>query len=275
MTRPPSTGRTLAAAMTATMTATMAMMAACIDNRPVFLGGAGGQAQTDGGGGVGGQPNDGAADKLVLAPCVATPVSRDLITDFSDAHPALLGTTPDIEFEVQPGIVGGSFTFQRSGPTVTSLTIEPRGADQALGVTAKPRTPINGQATGFGFGIGWGATDGQCLDATGYTGVRFTIEGTLGTCQLQVGANFSRDLDNRLNLAGTCASGGEQCGSPLSGVLNPNTGTLEARFADMSGGSPVDLVDVTSLTGILWAFVAPADGSCDATFTVDDVAFYR
>ena len=141
-------------------------------------------------------------------------------------------------------------------------------------VTAKPGTPINSQAAYFGAGIGWGAIDGQCLDATGYSGVRFTIEGTLGTCQLLVGVNISRDLDARLNAAGTCAPG-NPCYGPTTGVSTPNTGSLEARFADMSGGIPVGQVDVTTLDGVFWTLVAPLDGSCVASFTIDDVAFFR
>lgn len=230
------------------------------------------------GGGSGGRDGDAsadAADATILAPCTPISVARDLITDFSDAHPAILGTMPDIEFEVQPGIVGGTFTYpQGGGLPPPSLAIEPRGADQALRVTANPGTPINSQAAGLGFGIGWGATDGQCLDATGYGGVRFTIDGTLGTCRLQVGVNFSRDLDARFNSAGTCVPG-SPCGPPATGVLTPNTGTLEARFADMTGGSPVDRVDVTALDGVLWTLIAPLDGSCVASFTIDDVVFVR
>ena len=231
----------------------------------------------DGGGGGAGRAGDASADAdaTILAPCTPIPVARDLITDFSDAHPAVLGTMPDIEFDVQPGIVGGTFTYpQGGGLPPPSLSIEPRGADQALRVTARPGTPINSQAAGLGFGIGWGATDGQCLDATGYSGVRFTIEGTLGTCQLLVGVNFSRDLDVRLNSAGTCPPG-NPCYGPTTGILTPNTGTLEARFADMSGGSPVDRVDATTLDGVLWTLIAPLDGSCVASFTIDDVVFFR
>ena len=58
-------------------------------------------------------------------------------------------------------------------------------------------------------------------------------------------------------------------------ILTPNTGTLEAKFADMIGGSPESQVDVTTLDGVLWELVAPPDGSCDANFTIDDVVFFR
>jgi len=227
------------------------------------------------GGGTAGQTDDAAADVAPLGhPCLALPVTRDLITDFSDAHAATLNQLPDIEFDVQPGMVGGTFTYQQVGLTAPTLSLESLGDGQALRVTASPGTPFNSQTTIFGFGIGWGAIDGQCLDATGTSGVRFTIEGTLGTCQLRVGANFSRDLDVRLNSAGSCGLE-SQCYSPVAGLLSPNTGVLEARFADMSGGSPVDRVDVTTLSGVVWALVAPLDGACGASFTIDDVAFFR
>ena len=256
--------------------AAVALTAACIDSHPVFFKARDGAAPKDSGvGDTAAEGNDGAADAMTLAPCMAIPVVRDLITDFSDAHPAMLGNLTDIEFDVQPGMVGGTFTYpQGGGLPPPSLSMEPRGADQALRVMAKPGKPINSQAAGLGVGIGWGATDGQCLDATGYSGVRFTIQGTLGTCQLLVGVNFSRDLDARLNAAGTCLSG-SPCYGPATGILTPNTGTLEARFADMTGGSPVNRVDVTTLSGVIWALLAPLDGSCDASFTIDDVRFFR
>jgi hypothetical protein len=252
----------------------LAWMAGCVDSHPVvFVGGEGGQGQMDSGGGAG-QANDGEADAALAHPCMAIPVARELITDFSDAHPATLQGLPDIEFDVQPGMVGGTFTYQQFGQTVAYLSIEPSGADEELRVTAKPGAPINGQVPTFGFGIGWGAIDGQCLDATGYGGLRFTIEGSLSTCQLWVGVNISRDLYTGFNAAGTCAVE-TQCNGPSTGPLTPNTGTFEARFADMSGGNPVGRVDVTSLSGINWTIVPPLDGSCDARFPVDDVAFIR
>ena len=251
----------------------LALMAGCVDNHPVYVGGTGGQGQIDSGGSAD-DANDGETDAALGPPCMAIPVTRDLITDFSDAHPATLQGTPDIEFDVQPGVVGGTFTYQQSGRPVANLSIEPSGADQALRVSAQPGTPINSQVAGFGFGIGWGAIDGQCLDATGYSGLRFTFEGTLGSCQLWVGVNISRDLYTGFNAAGTCAVEA-QCNGPSTGPLNPNTGTFEAKFADMYGGNPVGRVDVTTLSGITWTMVAPLDGSCDASFTVDDVAFFR
>jgi hypothetical protein len=166
-----------------------------------------------------------------------------------------------------PGV--GTATYAAPGLqplTVTELRSS-EGTLQALNVLAQPGEPLNPADNWFGVVLFMG--NPSCVDASAYGGVRFTIEGDLGTCLLQLEANTSED--NQVAFGGSCPD--SVCYGPLSAPVG--TGTTVVRFADMSGGVPLPTVDPTQLQGIQWALSTPTDGSppCQAQFTIRDVAF--
>lgn len=245
-----------------------------IDNRSVTFAGVVGHADAGG-------PVDGAVDIIQLPVCKGIPVNGALITDFSYATP---GTDPNgkpgIVFGIGSDLLGGSYTYSAPFLTAPQLSLEPRGDGQALRVTAIPGVPVtSGNAwLGFGFGIGIPPL-ALCLDASGYSGVQFTIEGSLGTCQLEFGVLFSEDDSIRDTPVGACAPEVTACYTPLFGPLVPGPGGIVmVPFADMpiSAGSPTSTVDTKAITGIQWELIAPLSGDpCVASFTVDDVSFFR
>ena len=107
--------------------------------------------------------------------------------------------------------------------------------------------------------------------------MQFTIDGSLGTCQLRFGVQISQDDKVEDDPRGGSCALRLLCFSPLSGALLPGAdGTVVVPFAQMSGGSPIKTVDATAITGINWQLVAPLTGDpCVASFTVDDVSFFR
>ena len=242
-----------------------------IDTRTVIVGSAAGRGDAGQG--------DVAAETVQLPVCKGTPLKAALITDLSDAVP---GTDskgqPQIIFGLDPaGLGGGTFTYAAPFLNAPMLSLEPKGDGQALRVLADPGVPVDGGDAWFGFGFGLFYIEGGCLDATGYAGVQFTIEGSLGTCQLRFGVSISEDDRGEDNpRGGSCALGAE-CYSPLSGPLLPGAdGIVMVPFAQISGGNPTKTVDATAITGVNWQLVAPLTGDpCVATFTVDDVSFVR
>jgi hypothetical protein len=155
--------------------------------------------------------------------------------------------------------------------------LEPKGDGQALRVLASPGVPVDSGDAWFGLGFFLEYIDSGCLDASEYGGVQFTIDGSLGTCQLRFGVSISEDdrVEDNPN-GGSCALGA-QCYSPLSGALLPGAdGIVMVPFAQISGGNPTKTVDATAITGVNWQLVAPVTGDpCVASFTVDDVSFFR
>ena len=248
------------------------MTAGCsIDSRAVIVDAGAGRGDAG--------PADAAAETAVLPVCKGAPLKAALITEFSDAF---AGTNrmgqPDIQFGSDlDGLGGGSFTYAAAFLKAPTLSLEPKGDGQALRVVSTPEAPVDSGDAWLGFGFGLGYAGGGCLDASAYGGVQFTIDGSLGTCQLRFGVQFSQDDKVEDNPTGGSCTLGNQCYPPLSGALLPGAdGIVMVTFAQMSGGSPMKTVDATTITGINWQLVAPLTGdACVASFTVDDVSFFR
>jgi len=167
---------------------------------------------------------------------------------------------------------GPAFTFAAPGlaaPSVTSVTT-PDGFLQSLQVSAAPGVPADPGSSFLGFGLGFG--NPGCVDASRYVGVRFTVTGNLGTCSPTFSVITSENNATRNGIFGTCAT--DPCIPPRSGPIT--TGINVVRFADMTGGLPLDTVDATALNGVVWNLTAPSDGvtaPCVADFTISDVTF--
>jgi hypothetical protein len=169
---------------------------------------------------------------------------------------------------------GSPFSFAGAGlaaPVVTPV-LGPDGSTQALQVSANPGVVTDPSQDFMGFGLGFG--NPPCVDASRYIGVQFTVTGDVGTCALSFSAIISQDNNVANGPEGTCTGQFLPCIPPSSGPLT--TGTSFVRFADMSGGVPLDTVDPTALNGVQWNLTPPADGvtaPCVANVTVSDVRF--
>jgi hypothetical protein len=198
--------------------------------------------------------------------CTGLPPQSPVITDFSDA----LVTAPGSMIIN----AGGTFAYAAPGLTPPALSLvssDGTPAGQALQVSVDSGTPPADAAFAWdGFGLYFN----MCTDASTYAGIGFTINGDLGACSLQFGAQFSQDDDVGADPAfGSCVAGGA-CFSPF--VEPVGAGRTTVRFADMMGGSPLPTVDAARLTAIHWQFTVPTGisaASCAARFTIDDVAF--
>jgi hypothetical protein len=223
--------------------------------------GAGGSTSAGGIGGAGGSGGTGGAPPMV---CSGTPPARALITDFSDA---VVGTA-GITFGTAPNLGGATFTYAATGLTqpVLSLVPAPGGSTgQALQVTDGGPVGNGGNGNWSGFGLGFD----MCIDASAYTGVQFTITGTIGSCPLTFSPQFSEDnsVTDDPNF-GSCVPGSTGCFPPASTplILGPNT----IDFSQVVGGAPDQTVDARALTGVQWQLNG---SSCGQNFTVTNVTF--
>ncbi len=165
-------------------------------------------------------------------------------------------------------IVTAQFTYNAPNliaPTITSITGSD-GSFQGLQVSAAPGATTDPANAWFGVGM---ALPG-CVDASAYTGVRFTIAGDLGTCSLAFVAAPAQK--NAVAFGGSCTEA--NCFSPASAPFG--VGTTTVNFADLTGGSPDGPVDPSRLMDVQWQLQVPTDGTtapCTANFTITDVSF--
>jgi hypothetical protein len=123
----------------------------------------------------------------------------------------------------------------------------------------------------------------NCVDASAFTGISYTITGTLAGCTMQYSTNDSAHGDATAG-QDPKASGPANSYSPQLGVAAPFTTPISIPFAGTgapAGGMPATAIDPSKLTGIQWQFtIAPAPEAgaptnCAADITIDDVHFYH
>jgi hypothetical protein len=231
-------------------------------------GGSGGNHATGAGGtGAGGSgtgPTAGAGGSGTVAACAAAP-SSGLIADFMG----------DGGIE----IVGGLSTYPSGSTAIPAYT----AGNGSLMITenAADSTKIQYVGTVLFFN--------NCVDASAFSGVQFTLSGSFTGCTIQYSTNDEQHDDMTTDPKGTCTLG-TMCYSPqaqITAVTTTDTVIMEP-FITTPGGDPLAATDPTKLTGIQWQFTIPAaadggtssaaDGgasSCMANLTIKDVKFYH
>jgi hypothetical protein len=231
--------------------------------------GSGGSTGSGGGTGTGGNNaasggNTGAGGTTVDAgPALCTGVAlpgAPLVSDFSNVTPPEAGTTLII-----PG-KGGVSAYGGTSATIASGAVAVTGS-----ITA---------GTYAGVSIYFDS----CIDATAYTGIKFKLTGSFGTCDmLKLGANFPQIETMPPAAHGACVPPAAPAPNNCYGPGGPYTvATTMVAFADMNGGGAVATVTADAknrITGIGFGFHGPAAveggaGGCTVNFTIDDVAFY-
>ena len=123
----------------------------------------------------------------------------------------------------------------------------------------------------------------QCTDATAFSGVEFTISGSVSAaCQLVFAANDIAHDDKMSDSKGTCDAG-SSCYAPNTFVPMAVTSTPTKVQIPWIAGSSVPSVPLNTaqLVGIQWQFTVNATpdggtaGECDAQLQITDVKFYK
>jgi len=219
------------------------------------------------GGGAGGSAGTGGSDSASgagggcnVSNTLASPASG-LIADFADA---------DGGIEIMGGVFDYGTGSEDIGRPTTSMD------SGSLHVTE------NQAATDVPQYVGVFMYFLQCVDASAFSGVKFTVSGSFSGCSMQIFACDSAHFDAGSGAAlatGTPGSYQPQFGVDSSQVsLAPQT--LVVPFTSQVGGSPATPLDPATLIGMDWQFTidAAAAGSgapgCVADLTIDDVTFY-
>jgi hypothetical protein len=126
----------------------------------------------------------------------------------------------------------------------------------------------------------------DCVDATAFTGVQFSISGSLSGCTL---GYFTEDSVHLYDDGSPTSYASHGIGRPAT--LPPVTKltaaqvtsvarTVRVPFAAQSGGVPDRPIETAKVTGVGWMFlVDPSNGTttpdCVADLTIEDVSFYE
>jgi hypothetical protein len=125
----------------------------------------------------------------------------------------------------------------------------------------------------------------DCVDASAFTGVRFSISGSLSGCTLHY---FTEDSVHLYDDGDPMSHAQHGIGRPggfasfttsKAGQITPAPQTVRVPFADQSGGIPARPIIPAKITGFGLAFIVdPSTGagapSCVADLTIDDVSFF-
>jgi hypothetical protein len=149
----------------------------------------------------------------------------------------------------------GDDSFTYSGDT--ALTAAPSGGAVSL-------TGTNNNYMGFGYVLG------DCVDASGCSGVAFDIGGSLG------GGAAVFQLRSEANLGtadgGTCASDCSNNEASLS--VSSSVQTVQIPWSNLTGGTPEGTTDGEGVCGFQWQFHCSEGGACAVDVTLDNLRFY-
>jgi len=228
--------------------------------------------------------------------CTAKPPAAgdagvSLITDFSvpngDGGP---GSSVNFgAYSSGPGIFGGgTYAYPALGPGVDSyadldagIYCTTLGSKNSFVATATPGTGfvLSGTVATF---TGVGLYLYQCVDASAFQGIQFTISGDVGNESLEAGSPdqiaFSISMvANGGPPQGPCTLGGS-CAQPTYAVtVSPQPTTIKMPFRMLTGGAPIYVLDPSQIAGIQWALPWPCTTSPSVyptNITISDVAFY-
>ena len=183
-------------------------------------------------------------DTTVLAP------TDGLIADFAEADSGVDG-------------VGNVYFVYPDGASAPAVSIQ--GGTLHLTVNA----PATQQKQYLGVGIG---PEIDCINASAFTGVQFTISGSFSGCVLRF---FSADEVHQDLSAGHYPSKTEIAVTQIAS--DPKL--LKMPFSGQTGGNPDEPIDPSKLFFVAWEFTVDAmvgntPSNCVANIAIDNVKFY-
>lgn len=203
-------------------------------------------------------------------------IPNPLITDFKEVTAGTYNGT-NFEWGTSTTLTGGTFFYDGDGDdTVHVLTVAVANTEAVIGGTIGV-----GSFAGFGFWFG-----PACNNASGYTGISFTLKGDMGNTQLEVQMQSSRNYPiDTANKKGECDWGTDATTkwsvcvsntkkfSTLAVTADAAT-TVQIPWAEFTGGKPVDPLNAGEILGMQWQFNCGTEAACTPSVTLDDVKFY-
>ena len=154
------------------------------------------------------------------------------------------------------------------------------GSTMALSVDSTNHTLVLSGSVVAGDYAGGGLSFDECVNASAYTGVQFTLGGTTGGCDLIFNVQTFDEKPPGTNQVGGCAS---NCYVFPNVKLTSTSGPITVPFSTLTGGQ---LIVATALqnevVGLQWQFQSPAPvgdggqpGCTGINLTITNVSFVQ
>jgi hypothetical protein len=141
-----------------------------------------------------------------------------------------------------------TFTGRSSGEPSSTLSFVPTSAGFNFIATVMPSSDGS-----YSYNtVGLTKDMNECVNASGYAGVSFTIAGDVGSCFVYFIVVSAED--DTPNFGGTCT--GSLCYAPAYKLTT--TGDVSVPFTSFTGGMPMAAVDPTSILNLQWQVTFPS-----------------
>jgi hypothetical protein len=169
-------------------------------------------------------------------------------------------------------LTGGITTYGTKAPTAST-----NGSGALLVSENDPASATAAEYDGAVLYFSGNTTGTDCVNGSTYTGVEFTISGTVTGCAVVFTINDSEH--SAVSVSDPKASGpaGSYPGTVPVTVTSTATQTKVPFLGTgaPSGGMPATAIDPTKLESISWQYVIqPGTTTCTSSLTIDDIAFY-
>lgn len=235
-----------------------------------------GTAGTAGTTGIAGTGGSGGASQGCTASNTSTAPADGLIADFMNGTPA----DPTQEGSRS---LGGIVTFGPPGIIYGPASPTYSVTGGTLNITeSAPATSVDQH-------VGLAVSFNNCIDASAFTGVQFSISGSFSGCSVGYATADSEHDDSTFSVAIPHATGPAGSYPPQAQLtaaqVTSTPMTISMPFHGTgapSYGNPAIALDPAKLDSVQWVFTIPAaaagDGGapmCTANLTIDNVKFYH
>jgi len=231
---------------------------------PTGTGGVVASGGTLGGGGAPGSGGTTAAPSANCTPGYSPPATSPLITDFATNGP--VGWNSGLGKWGAIGTLWGGF-FTYAGTTSSSVSWAVTNQALVLSGSVAP-----------GDYIGGGMSFDQCVNTSVFTGVQFTLGGTVAGCGLKFQVQTFDEKPAGTNQVGGCPA---NCYSFPGEYLTTTIGPVTVNFSDLTGGQLLTQSAIANeIVGLQWQFESPGtDGgqlACpNIGLTITNVSFVQ
>jgi hypothetical protein len=174
-------------------------------------------------------------------------------------------------------LTGSIFAFAGSASTFDANDPQDRKTMSASVDTTNQDLVLAGTVAASDY-AGGGMSFDQCVNTTVYTGVQFTLGGTVAGCDLYFYAQTFDEKGSGPGQVGGCTTG---CYVFPGVKLTSTTGPVTVHFSDLKGGQLTTATSIANeIVGLQWQFNSPApvgdggqSGCTGVALTVTNVSF--
>ncbi|MGB8298896.1 MAG: hypothetical protein WCG85_25995 [Polyangia bacterium] len=200
-----------------------------------------------------------------------------LITDFSSGPAGWHAGLGGGKWGAIGVLTGSIFSFAGTASTFPATDPLGRKTMSATVDTTNQDLVLAGDVAAGDY-AGGGMSFDQCVNTTVYTGVQFTLGGTVAGCDLYAYVQTFDEKEPGQGQVGGCTTG---CYVFPGEKLTSTTGAVTVHFSDLKGGQLITATSIANeIVGLQWQFNSPApvgdggqSGCTGVALTITNVSF--